>query len=1460
MSFKLQLERFEKILTNSKFDLDARTSQWDTLCQLIKETTSDEREIFYQLTILFAKIQPSLDKLDYLYDMLESLINKQKLQPLADIHKFEFAKKYEMLGDRKKSLNLYRKLYFFPDLQNTTDIISQLELAFNRLEEATYNSYLVAQHECLIQKLKNSYEIEKNQIETMIYSSKRIYISNQKSVNAELLQKLREELDECLEKLENYAKRFFLIKAYDESIKIYEQLIKFEPENKTKYSLRHLELINIKETILPQSVINFNYRNSEWRKNFQSYRTMFQSSCKDMRILLNEQGLNDLVFEDIAKNFTQQQEKYNHNVITLTKEVIKHCVNQIGNPPTDFVILGTGSVNQRNLTITSDLDFAILVADKELKKSEYFYVLISLIDLYLKLIDGFYVFDSNSYSNIVCEDPIHIDDIDSYINKYDFSNDSNLCMEESYSLQTSGLLYSRNESSNELYNQFVARKKNTWNNSSTRALKLFDYHKPKKGNDNVKDKYLKPLQYWCLDLALFYNLWHTGEEWNFSIQSCLHILQAKAKLNPKMAHIISRAYIQLQIINIIDPTICLASTKCRLDNIEYNIIYPLYKQLVNYIDIKDEKKITFVSQIVERLNQNIFSDSYYINWLCFGGEANLHLLARKYNPNCEMLRWIEKSNTRPFLIEQLNTHLSSQLINVNNLLKLIVHGKREEAEELAKLDPSMVFIKGDVTDHANRNFKKISCIQYAAWAYDTQTLKMLIKHIPFDKFNTVLQQLNELELQGTNFGTHYDFTIISALEAHINLIKNIKHSDRNGHSFEDMFFQDPECYDHWHEIVGKAQYLSPIHFFYAHFHPDRMLHYPSNDIQYQNTKKSIITNSFSTLSQEPSRGQNTIYVALRVKSFFDLNIPKLSSAFQQLELCALDLYSMMNFRKAKVEELAECIQQLRDHLGSGIFTNSHIIPTGLNAASGENFSIEEFPENLVHKKNNFPNSTIVVPSITAIRELDVIAAQLKQADINEIQFDIADVQHLMPKKYVPGKPSQVTNNLIFNQNRSYFNGRLIGEIIEEVRLNNFNQVLCSYYSSLEHADQAAFLDFYNIYNILSGKPLIKVKYKEFNIAAINEMSEFYRKHSKYFEDIYSISNNTTLNHLIKKLKNSEFTNHELEESHSITRYIFENYFLAHIQAADEKEAVLCCLLKYNYKGGYCFAIHTFISEIFEHVNYVMGTHNAINHKCLELSTFEYLPIAQGIVIKEVTPVIECDYQGIYCDVVFDMKLREAGANFIEFETRHTITFNFGAAIQYKLAVQSATARVYHCDSWNEISRNINQSDRINSAHPILVTYVQKYLANGHDAELVEVIKMYYPELVEIKPSKILNVRSTFFNRYVFPAAVPNEHDDLLIIFGKIERALQKRGEIKQTLAEKMFENIEKYLGDVKKFIYAIQALVCMGESKKVHDILKPYNNGRYSEQAVLTNVALTAIYPEIKKGVEEVPLAWVNRL
>jgi hypothetical protein len=105
MSFKLQLERFEKILTNSKFDLDARTSQWDTLCQLIKETTSDEREIFYQLTILFAKIQPSLDKLDYLYDMLESLINKQKLQPLADIHKFEFAKKYEMLGDRKKSLN-----------------------------------------------------------------------------------------------------------------------------------------------------------------------------------------------------------------------------------------------------------------------------------------------------------------------------------------------------------------------------------------------------------------------------------------------------------------------------------------------------------------------------------------------------------------------------------------------------------------------------------------------------------------------------------------------------------------------------------------------------------------------------------------------------------------------------------------------------------------------------------------------------------------------------------------------------------------------------------------------------------------------------------------------------------------------------------------------------------------------------------------------------------------------------------------------------------------------------------------------------------------------------------------------------------------------------------------------------------------------------------------------------------
>src|SRR3990167_419161 len=132
-----------------------------------------------------------------------------------------------------------------------------------------------------------------------------------------------------------------------------------------------------------------------------------------------------------------------------------------------------------------------------------------------------------------------------------------------------------------------------------------------------------------------------------------------------------------------------------------------------------------------------------------------------------------------------------------NLLQHSVRGEQDEAKKILKSMPHLLFQKGSVTDYSGRRFKNISPLQYAAWAYDTHLLKMIVNFVTLNQTLRALHQLKELESIGTEHGSHYDFSpLITALKTYITTYE-IRGYERS--------------IDCWCEMVGSAQRMVPVH-------------------------------------------------------------------------------------------------------------------------------------------------------------------------------------------------------------------------------------------------------------------------------------------------------------------------------------------------------------------------------------------------------------------------------------------------------------------------------------------------------------------------------------------------------------------------------------------------------------------------------------------------------------------------
>jgi len=147
----------------------------------------------------------------------------------------------------------------------------------------------------------------------------------------------------------------------------------------------------------------------------------------------------------------------------------------------------------------------------------------------------------------------------------------------------------------------------------------------------------------------------------------------------------------------------------------------------------------------------------------------------------------------------------------NQLRWFVARGKQAQAQFMRKQDSDLVFFKGEVRDYSGRVFKNISALQYAAWALDRHMWTMLLADLKEDQIEIALEQLEELETNGTEHGAQYNFGLIAALQKHVNYLNTQGTPD----------FSWAEADRLWVEGVGGAQREVPAHVVHEYCRPDR---------------------------------------------------------------------------------------------------------------------------------------------------------------------------------------------------------------------------------------------------------------------------------------------------------------------------------------------------------------------------------------------------------------------------------------------------------------------------------------------------------------------------------------------------------------------------------------------------------------------------------------------------------------
>lgn len=160
----------------------------------------------------------------------------------------------------------------------------------------------------------------------------------------------------------------------------------------------------------------------------------------------------------------------------------------------------------------------------------------------------------------------------------------------------------------------------------------------------------------------------------------------------------------------------------------------------------------------------------------------------------------------------------SQRKPLKKFLKHVVHGEHEQVREMLRHDIRLLVQRDKMTDCSGRAFASISGFEYVLWALDKHLWDDMLACLPRDEeghltkvglgiVEELRNQYIKVKTKGVTYGlnemteteSHYDFSIISVLQEHVNA------QNEPG---------DKNCADidkHWCKFVGGVQRLAPVH-------------------------------------------------------------------------------------------------------------------------------------------------------------------------------------------------------------------------------------------------------------------------------------------------------------------------------------------------------------------------------------------------------------------------------------------------------------------------------------------------------------------------------------------------------------------------------------------------------------------------------------------------------------------------
>ncbi|WP_131795866.1 hypothetical protein [Fluoribacter gormanii] len=150
---------------------------------------------------------------------------------------------------------------------------------------------------------------------------------------------------------------------------------------------------------------------------------------------------------------------------------------------------------------------------------------------------------------------------------------------------------------------------------------------------------------------------------------------------------------------------------------------------------------------------------------------------------------------------------------ISILLKAVVSGKQDVAENIVRKYPYLLVERGDVTDLAGRCFKQISPLEYLMWSLDVQhTLPALIDIISSTSDESPVIFMSSMEQYKSLFNNGISFTMggVRFKERHYNIQPLLQSMDEymNRYGRISYFISISS----WIKKIGNLQRTLPAHF------------------------------------------------------------------------------------------------------------------------------------------------------------------------------------------------------------------------------------------------------------------------------------------------------------------------------------------------------------------------------------------------------------------------------------------------------------------------------------------------------------------------------------------------------------------------------------------------------------------------------------------------------------------------